>query len=355
MEKLSFSHGRQNFSLECFEMVPTLPEVIEPRIQVYSVNANGLNKFGFHDFEQLKSMTEGDNFVWLHLSGSHSNEFWKELKAYADLSDEFVKSLRDPHSRSFIEELHGVGLFWSVHRPFVSEHFDGLEIVNFYLGTKILITRQFSHDDVFVEVVHRLFARETLLADFGADRIAAELVDSIIRSYYEALNLGGAKLEKLQTRIIRHPGKVELELINRAQQLVWIFLKSVWPLDTITHVLSRTKNPAISDEGKQEFSYCHDEADSCLRLFETYREMSYDVMDVYVSGIGLRTNETTKILTIIATLFLPPTLIAGIYGMNFQIPEVHLPLGYYICLGSMFIVSFGLLAWLKVKGFIEFK
>jgi len=355
MDKLTFNHGRLTFNLQCFEMEASLPDQVEPRVQVYSVNANGLNKYGFNDFDQLKAMTADDNCVWLHLSGSLSEDFWKELKAFADLSDDYVKFLREPHNRSFIEEHHSTGLFWTTLRPFVSENFDGLEVVNFFLGSRVLITRQFSHDDVFANVVHRMFAQEDRLADFGADRLAAELTQSVIRSYYEALTIGGAKLEKLQTRIIRHPGKVELDMINRAQQLVWIFLKSVWPIDTITHVLSRSKNPAISADGKLEFSYCHDEADSVVRLFETYREMSYDIMDVYVSGLGLRTNETTKILTIIATLFLPPTLIAGIYGMNFQIPEVHMPLGYYVCLSSMFLVSFGLLAWLKIRGFIDFK
>lgn len=354
MEPLTFNHGRMTFSPESFEMVPSLPEVVEPRIQIHTIGEFGLNKFGFQDFETLKKHTSDETCVWIHLSGSHSNEFWKEITAFADISDEHTKYLRQPHMRSFVDETHD-GIFWTVLKPFVSEQFDGLETVNFHLGTRVLITRQFSHDDVFSAVVHRLFALGDRLVGFGADRIAADLLVSIIRSYYDALTVGGAKLEKLQTRIIKFPGKVELDLINRAQQLVWIFLKAVWPIDTITHVLSRCKNPAISEDGKLEMSYCHDEASSVLGLFETYREMSYDIMDVYVSGLGLRTNETTKILTIIATLFLPPTLIAGIYGMNFQIPEVHLPLGYYLCLTSMFVVSFGLLAWLKFKGFIDFK
>lgn len=353
MQQLSFNHGRMTFCMDSFEMVANLPDQVEPRVQIHSVGSFGLNKFGFQDFETLKAMTKDETCVWIHLSGLHSDEFWKEISSLADMSDEHMKYMKNPHPRSFVEEVQDA-IFWTVQKPFVSDQLDGLESVNFYLGPGILITRQFSHDDCFGNVVHNLFAQGDRIIGFGADRLAADLLASIIRSYYDVLTIGGAKLEKLQTRIIKSPGKVELDLINRAQQMVWIFLKAVWPIDTITHVLSRCKNPSISDEGKLEMSYCHDEASSVLRLFETYRDMSYDIMDVYVSGIGLRTNETTKILTIIATLFLPPTLIAGIYGMNFQIPEVHLPLGYYACLTSMFGVSFGLLAWLKVKGFIDF-
>ncbi|HNA74564.1 MAG TPA: CorA family divalent cation transporter, partial [Candidatus Obscuribacter sp.] len=94
-------------------------------------------------------------------------------------------------------------------------------------------------------------------------------------------------------------------------------------------------------------------AGAVVRLFETYRAMSYNLMDVYVSGLSLRTNESTVVLTMIATLFLPPSLIAGIYGMNFNIPEVHVTFGYYFCLASMVVVSGGLLIWLKLKGFID--
>jgi|AGTN01.1.fsa_nt_gi Mg2+ and Co2+ transporters len=354
MAQLSTNHGRLTFSLECFQMLPSLPDQVEPHVQVHSIGATGFNKFGFQSFEQLKQYTSEEKCVWIHLVGSHSDDFWKELSKFADITDEHIKSLRHPHPRSFIDEGHS-GIFWSVFKPWITDTLDGLEVVNFYLGKRLLITRQFSHDDIFGSIVHKLFAQGDTLGDMGADRLAADLLENVIHAYYDVLSIGGAKLEQLQTRIIKHPGKVELNMINRAQQLVWIFLKSVWPISTITNTLYRSRNPVITADGKLDLAYCHEEASSVLRLFETYRDMSYDIMDVYVSGLGLRTNETTKILTIIATLFLPPTLIAGIYGMNFTIPEVHFPLGYYVCLASMFVVSFGLLAWLKLRGFIDFK
>lgn len=352
METLTFNHGRLTFCLQTYEMVPSLPDLVEPRIHVHFINETGLSKTGFISFEQLKDQIE-DHCLWLHLTGTLDDDFWKGLATYANISDENIKHLKNPHARSFIEDAHE-GIFWTVQNPFVTSQFDGLETVNFFLGKNIVVTRQFSHDDVFSSVVHRLFSREERLAEFTCDRLASEMLEQIVRSYHDVLSTGGAKLEKLQTRIIKHPGKIELEMINRAQQMVWIFLKSVWPIETVTQVLARSKNAYMTQEGRIDFSHCHEEASSILRLFETYREMSYDIMDVYVSGLGLRTNETTKILTIIATLFLPPTLIAGIYGMNFNIPEVHFPLGYYLCLGSMLAVSGGLLIWLKLRGYIEF-
>ncbi|MBX9669810.1 MAG: hypothetical protein K2X93_19455 [Candidatus Obscuribacterales bacterium] len=333
-------------------MVPSLPDYVELRVQIYTIGKNGFNRAGFSDFETLDQTRNEEHCIWLHLSGSLNDEFWKELRKFADLSDEQLKSLKLPQAKSFVYEQNN-GVFWSVRHPFVSDSFDGLETVNFLLCDRVLITRQFSHDDVFRDVVNRYFAMEEEVSEFGADRLAADLLESVIHAYHDVLTVGGAKLERLQTRIIRNPGKSELELINRAQQMIWIFLKSVWPLETISQSLSRSRSKAISNEGRFEFSQCHNEAESILRLFETYREMSYDIMDVYVSGLGLRTNEITKILTIIATLFMPPTFIAGVYGMNFKIPEVDIPLGYYLCLGVMVLVSVTMLIWLRRKGFLD--
>jgi magnesium transporter len=117
--------------------------------------------------------------------------------------------------------------------------------------------------------------------------------------------------------------------------------------------MQKSTNPIWTEAGKQQIAFRQDETAAVVRLFETYRAMSYNLMDVYVSVLSLRTNETTTILTVIATLILPPSLIAAIYGMNFFIPEVHAAFGYYICLGGMALISGSLLYWLRHKGYIE--
>ena len=201
---------------------------------------------------------------------------------------------------------------------------------------------------------HRLMAKGDKLKDFSADKLCAELIHEVIQSYNEFLSVGGAKLETIQNKIIQRPGPKELALINSAQQMIWIFLKAVWPIETVLQSLVRTKSDLVTDDGRDELNNRLTEASSVIGLFDIYREMSYDLMDVYVSGLGLRTNKTTMILTVIATLFLPPSLIAGIYGMNFSIPEYNFSFGYYTTLCIMAGVSCGLLLWLRFKGHIEF-
>ena len=335
-------------------MNPCLPDKLEPRIHYYLLDENGLTMRPFVDFDDICMEGKQAGICWLHLTGTLSDEFWKHLAKFMDLSDEQLKLIRSPHHRSFFDEFHN-GLFWTLQRPSVGEVVEAIEVVNFFMTDRVIVTRQFSHDSAFNITVDRLMARGNMLANYTVDRLSAHLVEDVIHTFVEVLKVGGTRLETIQTRIIKHPGKEELMLINRAQQIIWIFLNTVWPLETVCMQLSRSRCTMISEDGRRELGYCYDEATTVGRMFETYRSMSYNLMDVYVSGLGLRTNETTMILTVIATLFLPPTLIAGIYGMNFQIPEVHLTFGYYACLVLMVGVSGGLLWWLKTRGFLDFK
>lgn len=353
MKELAFTHGRLNFCGETYQMLPCLPDDVEVRIQLYFIDEDGLMESGFHSFEDLRNLKAEKSVVWMHIAGVANDQFWKELRAFLDLSDNQIKLLRSPHIRSHTDDF-SEGIFWSLQRPSVTDNIDALETVNFLVTENFMVTRQFSHDHAFSLVTHRLMSKGPHIAAYGADRLAAELIGDIINSYLDLLKTGGTKLEAIQNKIIRNPGKEELQLINRSQQLIWIFLNAVWPLETIMQSVVHSRNPVIKDEGRKDFNARMAEAQSVMRLFETYRAMSYDLMDVYVSGLGLRTNETTMILTIIATLFLPPTLIAGVYGMNFTIPEIHLEGGYYWCLASMFAVSGGLLLWLKTRGYIRF-
>ncbi len=354
MKEIAFNYGRLSFDFNTFEMNPCLPDKLEPRIHFYLLDENGLTIRPFIDFDSIGSDLKESEICWLHLTGTLGEEFWKHLATFMDLSDEQLKLVRSPHQRSFMDEFHN-GIFWTLQRPSVGEVVEAIEVINFFMTKNVIVTRQFSHDAAFSIIVDRLMARGEALRGYTVDRLAAHLIEDVIHTYEEVLKVGGTKLESIQSRIIKHPGKEELLLINRAQQIIWIFLHTVWPVETVTLALSRCRGTVITERGRQELGYCHDEAGSVVRMFETYRSMSYNLMDVYVSGLGLRTNETTMILTVIATLFLPPTLIAGIYGMNFQIPEIHFSLGYYFCLGLMVAVSGGLLLWLKARGFLDFR
>jgi magnesium transporter len=351
MKELSFNLGRLAFEPETLQMVPCLPDILEYQIKVFYANKEGLIETGFSDFELLATQREENDFLWVHLTGTFGDEIWTRFRAFLDLSDEQVKQLRGPHKQSFFEDFHN-GMFWTLQRPSVTNNVDAIETVNFFLAKKVLVTRQFSHDQAFGVASHQLMEKGEHFSNVCVDSLAAVLISDVISSYVDLLKMGGTKLEEIQNKIIHRPGKEELNLINRAQQVIWIFLNQVWPVETVLQAMQRSTNPLWTETGKRQMGYRQDEIAAVIRLFETHRAMSYNLMDVYVSGLSLRTNETTTVLTVIATLILPPSLIAAIYGMNFFIPEVHAVFGYYVCLAGMVIVSGSLLYWLRRQGYI---
>jgi magnesium transporter len=353
VEELSFNQGMLLFSHDSFEMHPCLPEHVEPRVQSFYIGGYGLTETTHSEFEDIEGRRDSGTQSWLHVSGKLDEQFWEGLHRCLQLTDEQVKLLKSPHRGAFFEDFPN-GLFWTLQRPSIVENAEAIETVNFFLSKSVLVTRQFSDETLFSSAIHKLMARGDRIEHMTVDLLAEELIDNLLDSYVQSLKFGGTKLEDIQNKIIRNPGKSELNLINRAQQIIWIYLNAMWPVETVLHQMARSRNPVLTVVGREELTYRQEQAAAVVRLFETYRQMSYNLMDVYVSGIGLRTNETTALLTIIATLFLPPTLIAGIYGMNFNIPEYHVQNGYYLCLAVMFVVSGGMLAWLKWKGFIQF-
>src|SRR5579883_1437629 len=163
MDHLTFNHGRMVFSYETLEMTPSLPDEIELRIQIHQLAESGLIPRTFIDFDELQKLAEEGAPLWIHLSGSLSDDFWKSLKKFSDLSDQQIKDVRHPHKRGFVDE-HREGIFWTLTRPFVGENLDALETINFFLCERLLITRQFSHDDAFKLAVHKLMSKGEELA-----------------------------------------------------------------------------------------------------------------------------------------------------------------------------------------------
>lgn len=158
MKEIDFTHGRLAFSKDTYEMLPCLPEMVDPRIQLFYMDPNGLLESGFREFAELETLRDQTNILWIHVSGVPSQEFWKQLGKFTDVGDEQMKYLRSPHTRSFFEDFEN-GLFWTLQRPSITENVDALETVNFLMVDKVLVTRQFSHENAFSLVVHKVMSK----------------------------------------------------------------------------------------------------------------------------------------------------------------------------------------------------
>jgi magnesium transporter len=204
--------------------------------------------------------------------------------------------------------------------------------------------------DVFDAVRNRIRKGKGRIRKNGADYLAYALVDSIVDSNFIVLEELGDEIESLQNDLIAEPEPEDLQAILRLKRDMLAFRKATWPLREILGALLREGSSLI---GKDILVYLRDVYDHVIQVVdtvETYREMLSAMLDIYLSSVGNKMNEIMKVLTIIATIFIPMTFLAGVYGMNFKyMPELSWKFAYPLfwvivltILGAMFI-------WFKRK------
>jgi magnesium transporter len=214
---------------------------------------------------------------------------------------------------------------------------DGLELeqVSVVMGEGFVLTFQERHGDCLDPLRGRIRAKRANLMSGGADYLAVQILDSVVDGYFPVLERVGSRLERLEDQILARPRPSLLESVHRLRRELMAFRRAAWPLrDTLSRLL-RDEDSMDADARL----YLRDVADhvhQVVDVLETYREIASGLVEVYLSMMGHRTNEVMRVLTVISSIFIPLTFLAGIYGMNFDpdvagnMPELKVPYAYAI-------------------------
>ncbi|MEK6655676.1 MAG: magnesium/cobalt transporter CorA, partial [Thermodesulfobacteriota bacterium] len=196
----------------------------------------------------------------------------------------------------------------------------------------------------------RLRNEKGRLRKAGADYLAHALLDAIVDSYFVILDKFGEKIENLEDALIGRPSPETLRAIQALKREMLLLRKSVWPLREMIGGLARSDSPLIHAPSVIYFRDVYDHAVQVIDTIETYRDMLSGMLDIYLSSISNRMNEIMKVLTIIATVFMPLTFLAGVYGMNFKyMPELEKPWGYFALWGVMIVIAVFMLIYFRRK------
>lgn len=221
------------------------------------------------------------------------------------------------------------------------------EQVSFILGKNYLLTIQEEPlRDPFDPVRNRLERNIGLIRQLGAGYLCYALIDAIIDNFFPVLEAYGDRLEILEEEAITKPNNRTLKKIYKIRRELLAFRRLVWPQREIFNSLIRDGSEHIDPSILNYVRDCYDHTIQIIDVIETYRELASGLTDVYLSATGNKMNEIMKVLTIISTIFIPLTFIAGVYGMNFNtekspynMPELNSYWGYFICLGIMLFIS----------------
>lgn len=200
--------------------------------------------------------------------------------------------------------------------------------------------------DVFDPVRERIRSDKSRISQTGSDYLLYSLIDAVVDNYFIILESIGEEIEDLEDGLVLHPSPELLANIHRLKRELIFLRKSVWPLREVIAALHRGESPLISDPTRLYLRDVYDHTIQVIDTLETYRDMLSGMIDVYMSSVSNRMNEIMKVLTVIATIFIPLTFVAGVYGMNFEfMPEIKWPLGYAFAWGVMLAMAASMIAY----------
>jgi magnesium transporter len=227
------------------------------------------------------------------------------------------------------------------------------EQISIVLGHKTVLTFQENRGDVWDPIRQRIQTKGSRLRNNDASFLAYSLLDAIVDHLFPILEQYGDRLEELEEMVIEKPRQETITQIHEIKRSLLQLRRSAWPMRETVAILQREPHECLSDTSRLYLRDVYDHLVQIIDLIETYRELASDLTDIYISAVSNHMNEIMKVLTIISTIFIPLTFLAGVYGMNFRFfPELSLSWAYpafwgvCLALASVMIYLFHRRGWL---------
>lgn len=312
--------------------------------------------------EECAPYLDTDSVSWVDVKGLGSEDVLQRIGKVFGLHPLVLEDVVNVPQRPKVEEYDDQLLIIArMVTPKKSGNSFHQEQVSLILGQHYLLTVQEEPEfDCFGAVRDRIRTGKGTIRERGADYLAYAILDSIIDGFFPVLEIYGEDIEELEDAVVASPTHQTLERIHLLKRELLTLRRAIWPMRDAINALIRDGNPLISEEVRIYLRDCYDHTVQVLDMVETYRELASSLMDVYLSSISNKMNEIMKVLTVISTIFIPLTFVAGIYGMNFNtetsplnMPELNWYWGYPLCLAVMLGIAIGLIYFFKRKGWFE--
>jgi magnesium transporter len=290
--------------------------------------------------------------TWINVTGLHQIEVLEELNQCFGLHPLVLEDILNTDQRPKIEDF-GDYLYIVLKTLFMDPDRPGevtSDQVSLILGANFVLTFMEKETDLFAPIQDRLRSGKGRLRKMGPDYLVHALLDTIVDHYFVVMETLGEKIEFLEEELVTRPTPATLRVLHHLKQKMIFLRKSVWPLREVIGRLERGESTLIQPTTLVYLRDVYDHTIQVIDNIETFRDTLSGMFDIYLSSISNRMNEIMKVLTIIATIFIPLTFIVGLYGMNFKyMPELEWPWGYPAVLLFMLAVSVFMLLYFKRK------
>lgn len=321
------------------------------RIDIIDYNDIILNEFSDTTLEQCSDLAQAETVTWINVNGIHDLDMIEALGKCFNLHPLTIEDLVNTNQRPKAEIFPNY-LFIVLKMMSYNETANSVDVehVSLILGENYVISFLEDEGDVFDMVRERIRSAKGRIRALKSDYLTYALMDTVVDHYFLAVERIGDFIEEIDDRLLTDPQPGDVQETHRLKREILGLRKAVWPLREEVGAIEKSESPLIHQETRVFLRDLYDHTIQVIDMVETFRDLLGGMHDTYLSSISNRMNEIMKVLTIIATIFIPLTFIVGVYGMNFEhMPELKWPWGYYLIWLIMVIVGGGMVLFFKRK------
>lgn len=320
-------------------------------VELISYNAKNINEKISEKADEITDQLTAENINWINIDGLHNIDLIKNIGEHFEVNSLVLEDILSTDQRPKVEDYENY-LFFTL-KTLNALNSDNIvyEQMSFVLGKNYLLSFQEKEGDLFDGLRHRLKNDpNSKTRHKDADYLFYRLIDTIVDSYYLILENIAERIEKLEDEVFINPTRKTLKQIQLLKKELIFLRKSVYPVREAISRISKGEYHFIKKETIRYFTDVYDHSIHVIETLETYRDLTTSLMDMYMTSVSNKMNEVMKVLTVIATIFIPLTFIAGVYGMNFEyMPELKWKFGYMGVWGLMIGTFIVMIIYFKRK------
>ncbi len=323
----------------------------KPKVTIIHYSPDIFEEKILQNIEECAIYQDTPAITWINIDGIHQVDFIEKVGQLFQIHPLTLENILNTTQRPKIEYFPNYiyialkMIYWNE-----SEHESTIEHISLILMKNIVLSFQEREGDVFNFVRQRIRNATGKIRHNGSDYLVYALIDAIVDQYFLILEKLSDQTESLEDILIQQPSAQNLQIIHHSKRNLILLRNAVWPLREVINKLEKEESNLIQESTRLFLRDVYDHTIQVIETLEALRDMVSGLLDIYLSSVSNRMNEVMKVLTIIATIFIPLTFIAGVYGMNFQyMPELSWHWAYPAVLGIMFLVGLGMVFFFKKK------
>lgn len=327
------------------------PQAPKAQLRVFAFGESGLLDRALPSPFELSAIAAAHTVTWLDVTGIGDVEVLRAVADVFNLHRLAIEDVANPHQRAKVEDygdhVFVVGRMLSAQNPHETEQ------LSMFVGSNFVVTFQEEAGDCWGEVRKRLVDPASRLRTHGADYLAYALLDAMVDAYFPVMEQLGDQLEAAEEHVLTAADpRASIGPLHAMRRRLLVLRRALWPLRDACGTLVRGEVPQFSAALRPYLRDVHDHVVQLLDLLENYREMGSSLMELHLSNVSYRLNEVMKVLTMIATIFIPLTFLVGVYGMNLPMPETHYWWSYPVLWTAMLGIAGSMLWYFRKRHWI---